>query len=77
MYVPHGAMYKVPIIIIRVSQSAKTTAMQQMQNRLEIRISQRGRFPLRETLNGMGTTGCKCRSSFRDHGIIGKSVEAV
>jgi hypothetical protein len=42
-------MYKVPIII-RVSQSSKTTAMQQMLNGLEIRISQRGRFPPRETL---------------------------
>jgi hypothetical protein len=42
-------MYKVPIII-RVSQSSKKTAMRQMQKGLEIRISQRGRFPPRETL---------------------------
>jgi hypothetical protein len=75
MYVLHEAMYKVPIII-RVSQSSKKTAMQQMQKGLDIRISQRGRFPPRETFE-MGTTGCKCRSSFGDHGIIGKSVDAV
>lgn len=62
-----------------ISVKKTTGAMQQMQKGLEIRIGQRVSFPrTRDMLDGgIGTTGCKCRSSLGDHGIIGKVVEAV